>query len=124
MGVSLLWYAAMHEAELRHPHFFFRRDQDGRVFADDGGGPHKGQGCLLIPEHLIHHVDRARVLERETPLPVRVARVSGPFGSVTEAVVRPPVLPVKPPAQTWNRLKSLAQKLKFAGDPIVLTLKL
>jgi hypothetical protein len=33
-------------------------------------------------------------------------------------VVRPPVLPVKPPAQTWNRLKSLAQKLKFAGDPI------
>src|SRR5438445_4763795 len=72
VGVSLFGHAAMHEAKLRHPHFFSHRDQDRRVFTDDDGSPLKGQRCPLIQQHLIHHVDRARVLKREMPLPVVV----------------------------------------------------
>jgi hypothetical protein len=48
VGVALFRHAVMHEAKLRHPDFFFHRDQDRRVFADDDGGPLKGQGCLLV----------------------------------------------------------------------------
>src|SRR6266567_2351844 len=114
VGVSSFGHAAVHEAKLRHPHFFFHRNQDRRVFANDDGSPLNGQRCPLIEQHLIHHVDRARVLKREVPLPVLVAGVPDLFGGVADAVIRPPVLRVNFPHSRYSetpQIISLMEKL-------------